>query len=87
MSSNPRITRQVGNALRRIRADRGAKQCQVAELAGITKAMLSTYENGRQAPSFSTLAKVLSTLECSPEEFGRYFGPWASVETIQRNQQ
>lgn len=85
MANNQRIARQIGSAIRRIRIERGAQQRDVAILAGIPKRLLSGYERGEQVPSFPTLAKVLSTLGCPPEEFSRYFGPWASVETIQRH--
>jgi transcriptional regulator with XRE-family HTH domain len=36
----------------------------VADSAGITKAMLSAYETGKQKPSLDTLEKILVSLEC-----------------------
>jgi transcriptional regulator with XRE-family HTH domain len=36
----------------------------VADAAGITKAMLSAYETGKQKPSLDTLEKILAALEC-----------------------
>jgi len=36
----------------------------VADSAGITKAMLSAYETGKQKPSLDTLEKILAALEC-----------------------
>jgi transcriptional regulator with XRE-family HTH domain len=36
----------------------------VAEAAGITKAMLSAYETGKQKPSLDTLEKILGSLDC-----------------------
>jgi len=36
----------------------------VADAAGITKAMLSAYETGKQKPSLDTLEKILTALEC-----------------------
>jgi len=36
----------------------------VADTAGITKAMLSAYETGKQKPSLDTLEKILAALEC-----------------------
>jgi transcriptional regulator with XRE-family HTH domain len=54
----------LGLALRWLRERHGKKQYQVADTAGITKGMLSSYETGRQRPSLETLEKVLSTLRC-----------------------
>ena len=36
----------------------------MADAAGITKAMLSAYETGKQKPSLDTLEKILAALEC-----------------------
>jgi transcriptional regulator with XRE-family HTH domain len=47
-----------------MRERQGMKQYQVADAAGITKGMLSSYETGRQRPSVETLEKVLGTLRC-----------------------
>ena len=54
----------IGLALRWLRERHGRKQYQVADTAGITKGMLSSYETGRQRPSLETLEKVLNTLQC-----------------------
>jgi transcriptional regulator with XRE-family HTH domain len=81
-----RIAHQAGAALRRIRANRGLRQCAVADGAGISAGRLSLYENGRQPPTSAVLVQLLAVLGCSAEEFGRYFGPWGEVETLQRQQ-
>lgn len=52
----------LGKALRWIRDKQGKRQYQVADGAGITKAMLSAYETGKQNPSLETLEKILSAL-------------------------
>lgn len=52
----------LGKALRWIRDKQEKKQYQVAEAAGVTKAMLSAYETGKQKPSIETLEKILSAL-------------------------
>lgn len=54
----------LGRALRWLRDRQGKRQYQVADSAGITKAMLSAYETGKQKPSLDTLEKILSALEC-----------------------
>lgn len=52
----------LGRALRWIRDNQGKKQYQVAAAAGVTKAMLSAYETGKQKPSLDTLEKILDAL-------------------------
>lgn len=53
----------LGKALRWIRDKQAKKQYQVAETAGVTKAMLSAYETGKQKPSIETLEKILGALQ------------------------
>ncbi len=53
----------LGRALRWIRQRQGKKQYEVAEAARITKAMLSSYENGKQRPTIDTLERILDALE------------------------
>jgi transcriptional regulator with XRE-family HTH domain len=79
MSASTRVAHQIGAALRRLRERRGVAQYKVADLAGITKGMLSAYETGRQCPSLPTLVSVLQALDCSAEMFGKYIGPWGCV--------
>jgi transcriptional regulator with XRE-family HTH domain len=54
----------LGKALRWLRDRQSKRQYQIAEAAGITKAMLSAYETGKQKPSLDTLEKILTALEC-----------------------
>src|SRR5215475_8972625 len=54
----------LGRALRWLRDRQGKRQYQVAAGAGITKAMLSAYETGKQKPSLDTLEKILGALAC-----------------------
>jgi transcriptional regulator with XRE-family HTH domain len=54
----------LGRALRWLRERQAKRQYQVAEGAGITKAMLSAYETGKQKPSLDTLEKILDALMC-----------------------
>ncbi|MCH9650834.1 MAG: helix-turn-helix domain-containing protein [Deltaproteobacteria bacterium] len=49
----------LGKALRWLREQRLMKQYQAAEAAGITKAMLSAYETGKQRPTIDTLERLL----------------------------
>jgi transcriptional regulator with XRE-family HTH domain len=54
----------LGRALRWLRDRQNKRQYQVADTAGITKAMLSAYETGKQKPSLDTLEKILTALSC-----------------------
>ncbi|HVT60058.1 MAG TPA: helix-turn-helix transcriptional regulator [Thermoanaerobaculia bacterium] len=54
----------LGRSLRWLRERQVKRQYQVAEGAGITKAMLSAYETGKQKPSLDTLEKILEALVC-----------------------
>lgn len=83
-SSQQRIARQLGNAVRRLRLGRGRAQWQVAAAAGIPKGALSACERGQRLPSVPALAALLAVLDCSPDEFARHFGPFGDAETIQR---
>lgn len=59
---HPAAFEGLGKALRWIRDKQGKKQYQVAETAGVTKAMLSAYETDKQKPSIETLEKILTAL-------------------------
>lgn len=52
----------LGKALRWLRARQDKRQYQVADESGVTKAMLSAYETGKQKPSLETLEKILDGL-------------------------
>lgn len=54
---------ELAAALRLARMFRGRRQSTVAERAGITKAMLSAYENGARRPSIGTLENILAALD------------------------
>lgn len=54
----------LGRSLRWLRERQLKRQYQVAAGAGITKAMLSAYETGKQKPSLDTLEKILDALVC-----------------------
>jgi len=54
---------------------------RVADLAGITKAMLSAYETGRQLPSVLSLVKILAALGISWQHFGQALAQ-VSIEAI-----
>ena len=58
----------LGQALRWLRSRQHRKQYEIADAAGITKAMLSAYETGKQNPSIETLEKILDALHSDLSE-------------------
>lgn len=66
-----RLQRTIGPALCLMRRERGLRQNRVAELAGITKPMLSAYERRRRLPSLRTLSKLLDALDARLLDLGR----------------
>lgn len=58
----------LGQALRWLRSRQHRKQYEIANDAGITKAMLSAYETGKQNPSIETLEKILDALHSDLSE-------------------
>jgi transcriptional regulator with XRE-family HTH domain len=58
----------LGQALRWLRSRQHRKQYEIADAAGITKAMLSAYETGKQNPSIETLEKILEALHSDLSE-------------------
>lgn len=52
----------LGRALRWLREKEGRRQYETARAAGVTKAMLSAYETGKQSPSLASLEKILDAL-------------------------
>ena len=59
----------LGPALRLLRGRRHLKQMQVAAKAGITKAMLSSYETGAATPSLQSLSSILGAIGSDFREF------------------
>ncbi len=54
--------------LRNIRKERGMKQDDLAELLGVTKQTISSYEKGVSFPSMETLKKMPNVLNVTAEE-------------------
>lgn len=53
---------RLGKAIKWLREDAELRQNEVASRAGITKAMISSYESGRSVPTIATLDKILSAV-------------------------
>jgi transcriptional regulator with XRE-family HTH domain len=65
------LAQQVGAALLHLRHERQLRQYMLADLAGMTKGMLSAFETGRQIPSLLSLVKLLAAMGISWQHFGR----------------
>jgi transcriptional regulator with XRE-family HTH domain len=52
----------LDKALRWLRLETKRKQREVAQAAGVTQAMLCSYEQGKRTPSLASLEKILDTL-------------------------
>lgn len=72
------LLRSIGPALRLLRQKRGLRQFEAAQRAGISKAMLSGYENRKRLPSLRSLARVLDALDAGLIDLGRF------VEHVER---
>ncbi len=79
----------LGKALRLLRIQRGQTQVAVANQAGITKSMLSTYEIGKSFPTVQSLTAVLDGLKCdfhrlqeALHQVLREDEPWQVVEEV-----
>ncbi len=61
-AESPTPLSEIGAALRRLRMQRGLRQYEAADAAGVTKAMLSAYETGKRRPSLKTLDRLLAAM-------------------------
>lgn len=58
-----RIDRAIGTSLKELRQQRGHSARSLAELSGVSTAMISRIENGLVSPSIGTLAALAEALE------------------------
>ncbi|MCH9651709.1 MAG: helix-turn-helix domain-containing protein [Deltaproteobacteria bacterium] len=59
----------LGQALRRLRQDRGLTQRQLAEACGSVRRVVNSIETGRNLPRLDSLQMILDALGCSLFEF------------------
>ncbi len=55
----------VKNFLKKIREDRNMTQEQLAEASGVTRYIISDFENGKRRPSPRTISRLAEALGCS----------------------
>jgi transcriptional regulator with XRE-family HTH domain len=67
-SSGASLKREVGHALRRLRAERGFSQAEISRRSGLSTSRMSRYEAGETEPSLTSLKRILDALGVSLTE-------------------
>ena len=57
----------LGNKLKQLRIDKGFSQSELARRVGITKSMISSYENSMRSPSYGVLLKMARCFHVSTD--------------------
>ncbi len=65
LSNGDNLEHNLGNAIREIRLDHGLTIADVAQLAGISRGMLSKIENAQTATSLETISRLAKALGVS----------------------
>lgn len=63
--SNIMSSKPVKNFLKKIREEKNLTQDQLAELSGVTRYIISEFENEKRRPSPRTMSRLAEALECS----------------------
>jgi transcriptional regulator with XRE-family HTH domain len=79
MKSDRLLARQVGATLECLRHERRLRQYMLADMAGITKAMLSGFETGKHCPTVTSLVRLLAAMGISWQHFGRVLARTSEV--------
>ena len=58
---------EFGTILKRLRIERGLNQEQLGDIVGLSKAVVSKYENSQSYPSFDMLIKLANTFGVSTD--------------------
>ena len=56
-----------GNRLKTLRIQKKLTQQQLADLLGLTKSVISAYENGLRYPAYDVLIKIARIFKVSPD--------------------
>lgn len=81
------LERHLGNTVRRIRLQHGLTIADVANLAGISRGMLSKIETAQTATSLDTLAKVANALGVTMATLFRdYDMPKGSAQLVRKDE-
>ncbi|MFN7116463.1 MAG: helix-turn-helix domain-containing protein [Saprospiraceae bacterium] len=66
---NDYLLNGIGKRIKSLRQQRGVKLTELADIAGISKGLLSKIENGRTVPSLPVLLSIIRALNLLPEDF------------------
>ena len=58
----------MNNRLKILLIEKGLRQKKVSELIGVTETTLSLWTNNKTQPSAGSLMKLMSILDCTPED-------------------
>ena len=58
----------MNNRLKILLIERGLRQIKVSELVGVTETTLSLWTNNKTQSSASSLMRLMSILDCTPED-------------------
>ncbi len=61
----PQGEKPVKNFLKKIREDKNMTQEQLAEASGVTRYIISDFENGKRRPTPRTISRLAEALDCS----------------------
>jgi len=63
-----KISKKLGNNLKRIRLEKGMSQGDICRASGMDRGYISRVESGQKNPTISNLEKIAMALKVSPDE-------------------
>ena len=67
-ASASRAAIEFASAVRRVRDRQGLTQAQLSERSGLSAAAISQIESGQREPTFSTIVRLATALQTSPND-------------------
>ena len=72
----------IGSRLRKERLDRNITQKQLADMIGVSKASISSYEKNQRTPTLDVFEKMIDVLNMDPSYLlGRELGVVSEIDT------
>ena len=66
-----KISKKLGNNLKKIRLEKGMTQGDICRATGMDRGYISRVESGQKNPTISNLEKIAKALKISPDELIR----------------
>jgi len=63
-----KISKKLGNNLKKIRLEKGMSQGDICRASGMDRGYISRVESGQKNPTISNLEKIAKALKISPDE-------------------